>query len=487
MLKKSKLRRFPAGVMSGVRLAFPLGMRSGMRYLWGWGLLVSLLVAPCRAQTLAELLDIARHSDPTYLTAKTAVQAAEARTDQARGALLPQLNASFSSNYNDREYLTRSELAPEERDHYNSNSRQLNLTQPLWRTANYLGWQQAKLVVSQAEAQLLAAEQDLVARLATAWFDLLAARDNVVFTTRQAATAERRWRAAARGLELGASGRPQLEEAKAKWEQAQAEAAAAEAEAEFKRAALEQIVGTFPAWALPELRREAPLADLRAEQLDELLATVDEHNPNVLAARQAYQAAGVEWRKQSAGHLPTVDLVGSWGKNAQGVGGFPGQAGYDITQSAIGVQINVPLYAGGSQSAKVSEALAQRDKARQDWEAARRSAVLAARQAWFGWHAAFSRAKAGTQAVQAAAAAQALARRGLSRGLKTELDRLQAEEQMAAAVRDLNKGRYDQLVASLKLKAALGVLTADDVTALDALLVAAPVEDQLAQAGRGAE
>lgn len=485
MLKKSKLRRFPAGVMSGVRLAFPLGMRSGRRYLWGWGLLGSLLVAPCQAQTLSELLDIARRSDPTYLTAQTAVRAAEARTDQAKGALLPQLNASFSSNYNDREYLTRSELAPEERDHYNSNSRQLNLTQPLWRTANYLGWQQARRVEGQAEAQLQAAEQDLLARLTTAWFDLLAASDNVQFTARQTATTERRWRVAVRGAELGASGRPQVEEAKAKWDQARAEAAAAEAEAEFKRAALEQIVGTFPVGDLPLLRREAAPADLRTEQLDRLLEAVDEHNPNVLAAREAYQAAGLEWRKQSAGHLPTVDLVGSWGKNAQGVGGFPGQAGYDITQSAIGVQINLPLYAGGSQSAKVSEALAQRDKARQDLEAARRSAILAARQAWFGWHAAFRRVQAGTQAVQAAQAAQLLARRGISQGLKTELDKLQAEEQMAAALRDWNKGRYDQLVAVIKLKAAIGALTAEDVTALDTLL-ALPAEetDQLAQAGR---
>lgn len=485
MLNESKLRRFYAGVMSGLRLAFPLGMRLGRRGLWCCGLLGGLLVAPCQAQTLVELLDIARRSDPTYLTAQTAVRAAEARTDQAKGALLPQLNASLSSNYNDRDYQPRPNTTPEERDHYNGNSRQLNLTQPLWRTANYLSWQQAQRVEGQAGAQLQATEQELLARLTTAWFDLLAARDNVLFTTRQSATAERRWRVAVRGAELGASGRPQVEEAKAKWDQARAEAAAAEAEAEFKRAALEQIVGTFPAGALPELRREAVLVDLRPEQLDQLLATVDERNPNVLAAMAAYQAAGLEWRKQSAGHLPTIDLVGSYGKNAQGVGGFPGQAGYDITQSSIGVQINLPLYTGGSQSAKVSEALAQRDKARQDLEAARRSAVLAARQAWFGWHAAFSRAQAGTQAVQAAQAAQLLARRGISQGLKTEADRLQAEEQMAAATRDWNKGRYDQLVAVVKLKAALGALTTGDVTALDALLAAAPDDaGQLAQTGR---
>lgn len=430
-----------------------------------------LFAAHCEAQSLSELLALALGGEPTYLEAKTNVDAARARADQAFGALLPQVSATASTNVNNRDYVTRSSSIPEAQDRYNSHSAQMNLTQPIWRYANYVGLQQAKSVLAQADYQLAGAEQDLFAKLVVAWFDVLAARDSVQFTAQQAAAAQRQWEVVGRGVELEISSQPQAEDARAKLDQALAEAVSAEVDANSKFSVLEQIVGTLQQFDLPYIRDDAELADLSGDKLETWLAAVETGNPNILAALRAFEASAAEVGKQQAGHYPTLDLVGSYGRNSQTVGGFPGQAGYDITQGSIGLQLNIPIFSGGTQSAKVVEAEAQKEKARLEIELTRRTALLAFKQAWYGWRVARARTKAGLQAIKAAQSALAAARVGTENDLKTELDVLQAEQQLRAAQRDFRKGRYDQVVAYVRLKSTVGQLTSGDVGALDALMV----------------
>ncbi|MGP1677133.1 MAG: TolC family outer membrane protein [Burkholderiales bacterium] len=440
------------------------------------GILAVLFNAACRAQSLSALLELARSSEPTYLGARSSVQAAKARTDQAFGALLPQITASANSNANDRSYHTRIDNTPTADDRYNSNSAQFTLTQPLWRYAGIAGLQQAQAAALQAEYQLAGTEQDLASKLVVAWFDVLAARDNGLFAVQQEAAAHKQWEIARRGLELGSGGLPQAEDARAKYDQARAEAMSAATEAQIKLASLEQLVGALKDFKPPRMIDDALLADLSGDKLERWLQTLETGNPAIRAALQAFEAADAEVRKQLAGHQPTLDLVGTYGKNSQAIGGFPGQAGYDIKQNSIGFQLNIPIYSGGTQSAKVAEAVAMLEKARLDIEAARRAASLAAKQAWFGWQAAFVRAQAGRQAVKAAQAALQAARKGRDTGLKMELDVLQGEQQLRAAERDLRKARYDQVAAHVKLKAVAGMVTAEDVAALDKLFVASDEE-----------
>ena len=338
------------------------------------GILAAIAVTPCPAQTLSSLLERARNSEPTYLGARANVQAAKARTDQAFGALLPQISASANTNANGRSYHTRSNDVPTADDRYNSNSTQFTLTQPLWRYANIAGLQQAEAAASQAEYQLAGTEQDLSSNLVAAWFDVLAARDNKSFAIEQEAAARKQWEIVRRGAELGTFGLPQAEDARAKYEQARSDATTASTDAQIKLASLEQLVGALKDFKPPYMVDDAVLADLNGDTLDHWLQALETGNPAVRAALQAFDAADAEVRKQSAGHQPTLDLVATYGKNSQATGGFPGQAGYDIKQNTIGLQLNIPIYSGGTQSAKVVEAVATREKARLDIEAARRAA-----------------------------------------------------------------------------------------------------------------
>lgn len=434
-------------------------------------LLIMLLPGMAQAETLSALLDMARSYEPVYLGAKTAVQAAKARTDQAFGGLLPQINLTASVNYNKRNYKTRSPGVAPAQDQYDSNSQQLSLTQPIWKRPSYIGLEQAETAAFQAEQQLENTEQELLAKVVSVWFDVLGARDQELFAQRQIAFAEHRWQEAKKSFELNYIAQPDYDEAKAKFDQALAEEVGAVTELNLKRAALEQIVGDTDQLTLTFMREDAELADLSSEQLKTILASVEAGNHSILAARHAHEAANHEVRKQEAGHQPTLDLVASYGNNSQAVGGFPGQAGYDIIQATVGLQLNMPIYSGGAQSAKVDEAVAQKEKARYDIDAARNTSLLSAKQAWYGWYSAYSKSRAAQQTIKAARSALLAASVASKNGLKYEGSVLEAQQKLSEAQRDYGKSRYDQVVNFVKLKSVMGILINEDIAALDALFV----------------
>ena len=144
--------------------------------------------APALAISLSEALTRARRGDPSFLGARAQLDAAQERGHYARSNLLPQITANANTQQNERLYVTRT--TPESRfdESFNSNSAQINLTQALWRTANYAALSQANAATAQAEQLLIAAEQDLLARLVQAWFDTMYARDHLIYTQGQVAT-----------------------------------------------------------------------------------------------------------------------------------------------------------------------------------------------------------------------------------------------------------------------------------------------------------
>lgn len=424
----------------------------------------------CAASTvtsLGELFSIAHDSEPGYRAAKAGLDASHARTRQAFGAMLPQISATASSNGNRRRYDTLDKVTHTLHDRYHGDTGQISLTQPLWRPANRASLNQAEQVERQTEYQLKDTEQQLYQKLASAWFDLMEARDAMEFTAAQRDALRAQWDIARRAVELGAQGEPQAEDAHAKYEEAAADAASAEADHATKLAALEQWVGPAEDLQQPYLDDQFELPDLLGNDLDAWLNQVDSSSPALRAASRAVAAADEEVKKQRAGHQPTLDMVASYGNTDQNVGNFPGQAGYGIRTFTVGLQLNVPLYSGGTQSAKVAEAIALRDKARDDMEATRRQAILNVKTSFFTWRAGLAKAHAAHIAIVSAQRALAVAEQGKKRGLKTEADILAAKQQIAASRRDMRKGRYQQLTAYIKLRTTLGDLSITDIDELD--------------------
>lgn len=411
-----------------------------------------------QAQSLQKVWQNTLANEPTLQASRASLIAAQERTNQASAALLPQLNATWSKNENWRDYQQVQSTATDTQERFGTSASTLNLTQPLWRSASRHAWTQAEDSQGQALHQLVATEQDLIARFITTWFDVMAARDTIFFSDEQTKATKLQLDVFQRGLTLGANNEVQRDDAASKYEQALAEKLGAESDYQTKLAAVEQLVGDLPHFVPPILvaTSDQPLFGL-LEPVDLWLLKAEAGNPAVLAAEKALAAARQEIQKQQAQHQPTVDLVGSFAKNDQAeAGNFPGQSGYRTRQYSLGFQVSIPLYSGGAQTAKVREAVALANKAEFDLDAARRTAALQVKQAWAGARSSIGKVAAGRQAVTAAKTALRAALTGKANGLKTALEELQARQQIAAARRDQLRAMYDNIVSFSKLRAATG-------------------------------
>lgn len=429
--------------------------------------LLCFLPAAASALTLGEAVGLAVDKDPTYLAAKAGLDVSRERANQALANLLPQVTASASSNSNRRDYtLETARQASTTRESYNSSSIQVNLTQPLLRHANFIALKQANLSTDQSDYQLKAAGQDLLLRLAQAWFEAMQARDETAYSHAQAETARQYWETAKRNTDLGLMSVTDRADGYARYEQAMADEAAAGSSLEIKMAALEQILGS-PVATLPAWGKQAPNLPEPGHTLDEWQGKAELGNPSLQAAKCGLKAAEEEISKQRAGHEPTLDLVASRSKTSQGSGLVGGQSGFTSYQDSLGFQLNLPLFSGGMVVAKTGEAIALRNKAQYEHEAALRNARLSTRQAWFTWQAGRERYRSSQQQISAAEQAVKAAEAAKARGIKTLLDVFKARQQEESAKRDNRKALYDMVLSYCKLKAAAGELRGDDLSGLD--------------------
>jgi outer membrane protein len=179
-----------------------------------------------------------------------------------------------------------------------------------------------------------------------------------------------------------------------------------------------------------------------------------------------YEIAALEVERARAGHYPTLDLVASY--NPQGSnGGVSSGIRSNSAQGLIGVQLNVPIYTGGFVNSRVREAISLQDKARQDLETAKRSAITNAQDGYSGVNSAVASVKANEQAVQSAEVALQSNKLGFEVGIRTNLDVLNVQQNVFSARRDLANAYFQYLLAVLRLKAAVGTLDEQDLADLN--------------------
>ncbi len=425
------------------------------------------LTNPVQALTLADAIDQALHNNPTYLAAQANADASRARSSQAFARLMPQISASANTNENRRNYSLLNAQGNTLPEHYNSYGIQLNLTQPLLHAEKYLALNQADLLVNQAEYQLAEARNELLIRLAQAWLDIRQARDIVTVADSKFQTSQQEFDLTRRATEKGVMSMAELEAAQAKRDQALSEQINSQTEYSLKLAVLEQIIGQSDAPSNAILSNHFSLLNPDQSTPEQWIFQAENDSPTILAARRALDAANQEVSKQRAGHLPTLDMVASYNNAAQGSGLIGGQAGFSNIVNSVGLQLNVPLFSGGEQSAKVSEALAMRDKANYELEATRRNTYLKIRQAWLNWKSSYARVQSGKQSIKSAIIALKSVEAQRAHGLKADLDVLQAQQQRDEVLRDMNKARNDVILNCLKLSAETGQLTGGDLLSME--------------------
>ena len=309
--------------------------------------LIAALIASAFLSLNAQAVDLlqtyqqALANDAQFASARAAMAAGQERLPQGRAGLLPVIGVGGSVSRNEIEDV---------RD-YSSNSYTLSLSQPLFRWANWQQYEQSKLAVAGSEAQFAQAQQDLIVRVAQAYFDVLASQDSIRFVQAQKTAITEQLAAAKRNFEVGTTTITDTHEAQARYDLALAQEFAALSDLEIKRAALQQIIGNTPG-ALSTLNPVATISAPSPERIDNWVDSAEKQNYGVIGAQIAMESAQRDISRNRAGHYPTLDLVASRSHASQSA------TSTTLSNSnAIGVQWNIPLFSGFAVTSRVRESI----------------------------------------------------------------------------------------------------------------------------------
>jgi len=429
-----------------------------------------IFVAAAAHVQAADLLEVWRDAaawDAQYAAARAQRDAGREKLPQGRAGLLPTILFSANTTWNESDTTLRANGVNVSRN-YNSNGWNVSLTQPLFRWQNWVGYQQSELAAMIAELQLVQAGQELIVRVAQAYFDVLLAQETLATARAQKAAIAEQLEAAQKSFEVGAATITDTHEAQARYDLAVAAEIAAENDLAVKRQALRTLTGKDHD-TLKGLRAGVRFEPPQPADPAAWSAAAESDNLGVQIAQTNFTIASREVEKQRAGHYPTLDLVATHGRSGSGFSSSAG-GGVDVKSSTIGLQLNVPIYAGGAISAREREAAALSEKARFDLDNARRQAALAARQAFLGVNSGLSQIKALEAGVASSRLALESNKLGYEVGVRINIDVLNAQSQLYDTQQKLAKARFDTLLAQLKLKAAAGSLSEADLAAINALL-----------------
>ncbi len=423
-----------------------------------------------QAQGLLDIYQKAKSQDAQYQIARKSFNAALEKVPQARAALLPTANLTGNKS---RQFgvASFSEAAYTDRD-VQGMTWSVQVTQPLVRWANWVGYEQADAATRQAAEQLALAEQDLIVRVAQVYLDVLVSDQNTKVMQAQVQAMAEQLALAERTYAVGSGTITDVYEAKSKWALSQAQSVSATNELASKHAELEKILGESLPLVSIDLNKTLhnDLPGPATVQLDAWLAAAMQ-NPQVKVQQAALEVARMEVRKGQAAHLPTLDLVLSRNGNySSGSLSSPADLSTQVYSNQAGLQLNVPLFAGGATQSKVRESLALEEKAQDELTLTQRNVANQVRQAYAGVVNGQAQVAALQMAAEAGRNAVESNKIGFRIGTRINPDVLNAEQQLYATLRDLSKARMETTMQGLKLKAAAGALTQEDLATLDRLL-----------------
>lgn len=426
------------------------------------------LALPVQAQSLVDLYESARGFDASYQSARSLYDATLARADQAKSAILPTAGLAIGVSRSTQEVIpdasTRSDRA------YGTENATVSASQPLYRPGNWAGYKQGLKQGDLAQAQLAAADQDLIVRVSQAYFDVLAAHDSLTFVQAQKAAVAEQLASAKRNFEVGTSTITDTREAQARFDLGTAQEIAAENDLRVKKIALDQLAGKSDTQPTP-LAQPLLLPALLPNDVNLWLLQSETAHPNIQQSQIALEVAQLETNKAQAGHKPTLDLVASYGATNNLDGSVNTQGGSRVNAGSVGLSFNLPLFAGFYTQNRIKETVALEDKARNDLDGAKRAVALGTRTAFFGVLSGQGQVKALEAAEASSQSALDANKLGYQVGVRINIDVLNSQSQLFQTKRDLAKARYDVLVGGLKLRQANGTLKADDLQSVNSLLV----------------
>jgi protease secretion system outer membrane protein len=428
--------------------------------LWLCGLLTmgtaGLPFQAAHALDLRQSYEAAIGADPRLAAARATAAAAEERVPQAWSQLLP--NVSFSANeaQNLLDTTRPNPLTGEKftsTDRYVSTSGALSLRQTIFRLPQTLNVTQAGFLVNDARYGLNLEVQNAGVRLSAAYFEALLATDQLALIEAQKISTTTGLDAAQKALLAGSGTRTDVDQAQTRLDTVLAQEIEARQHVDFTRRTLQTLIGRAPdtlaALDPARLQRGARLS----ESLEDLISAAADSSPEIRSLRARVEASRIEVDKATAGHYPTLDLVGQVSKSQSENVTNPFAAYFN---RSIGVQLNVPIYSGGYITSVQRQAAAQLQNAQSLLDAGLLEIGLKVQREYRGVTEGAAKLRALEQAVSSARIALDSTRKSYKAGVRTLLNVLDADQELKSSERNLVQARYNYIMSRIRLAALLG-------------------------------
>ncbi|MGL5218136.1 MAG: outer membrane channel protein TolC [Plesiomonas shigelloides] len=423
------------------------------------GLSIGSISMSSYADSLLDIYQQAKTNDPVLRKAAADRDGVVEQINQARASLLPQLNATGTADYSRSNFNTVNEQ--------NQTAAKLNLTQSLYDRANWVRLTQSEKRASQAEVNYSAAQQNLILRVANAYFGVLRAQDNLTVILAEKKAVFRQLEQTKQRFDVGLVAITDVQDAQAQYDQVRASQITAQNDLDNSLENLREITGNLPSQInildTKQFSTDMPL------KIDQLMKEADAKNLNLMSARLGQELSREGVRLASSGHLPTLGLQGSVGVSDTNVtsGSTPSTNG---DSTSVGVVLSIPIYSGGRTSSEVRQAEYGFISSSEALEQAYREIQKNVRAAHNNIVASISSIKANEQAVVSAKSALDATEAGYEVGTRTIVDVLNSTRSLYNTNRQLANARYDYLINTLNLQGAVGVLNENNILVLNKVL-----------------
>jgi len=416
----------------------------------------AMLHSNASATGVMEAYQAALKNDPQFRAAVAENQAGQEYKNIGRAGLLPTVQYVYSTSKNNAEQTIGKVTSKPE---YTAITSSVSLRQPLFSMEAYARFRQGQTQTRQSEAIFVSKSADLIVRLFSAYADAKYAEDQLSLLQAQRDTLQEQMSMNERLFKRGEGTRTEVLETQAKLDVAQAQVIEAEDNVVATRNQLQSMVGD-EIKSLDRLSAKFSPLPMALLKFDEWENIARDNNPELLSARHALESAEYEITKNKAGHYPRLDLNASYTRGSSETLQTYAQ---DSTTRTIGVQLVVPIYSGGYVSAVSNQAVASRDKARSDLDAANKRVINELNKQFNAMNSGIKKMAALEKSVESATLLVDATTKSIKAGVRINVDLLNAKQQLTAAKRDLAQARYTYLISYLRLKAAAGTLIEEDL------------------------
>lgn len=406
-------------------------------------------------ESLSSIYSDAIEKDPTLLQKKSYLMATKELIPQAKSLLMPSIAATSAYRHSDIESKRSSDYRVE------STTYGISIKQPILNLGALSLWNQAEANISQVEHELQSTQNELVTRVTTAYFAALAAQDSVYFAEAEKKSILKQLEQSKKRYEYGQIASTGVYEAQARYDLVIAQQIQAQNNLLSKLEALQEITDR-PIGKLQPLQETIPLLQPKPNNVEAWNEIAMRKNPLLLSLLASEEAAKENISYKKSSHYPTVNLTGALQKSET-----DGIQETDENTSSIGVNLSIPLFAGGSITSTVREAQYRFDQTRHSVEQVRRSLTRQIRDAFWGISSSISQVKALQQALKSNEIALEAVDAGYEVGTRTLVDLLNAQTKLNLAKLNLKSAKYNLVINHVLLRQAAGIVSSDDIAKIN--------------------